>query len=214
MINLLNIQSELSVCPHPLVVNPDCELIIITRGATASLSYNFTDKVYAFNNVDQVTFLFKQNKNLFWYKMFTYLKQTEDITPVEGKTYYTDLVLLRPGHDEFACTAVAVDEPPESLTPGKYYEEVTENSSRRNTLYMQDSHFYQVAGEGYDYLTLTLRPEETLQFEKTRPGTLMDFEIAFRMDTDLYAGSNYSDSIIVEKQHPLAVTDSLYSKLI
>lgn len=68
-----------------LRATPTCnhthEVIYITRGATAELMYSLYDKVFRFEDIEQVTFTFKQGKTIYWYSMFT---------PGEGGTVETD----------------------------------------------------------------------------------------------------------------------------
>ena len=189
------------------------EMIYISRGASASLNFDFGKEVYSFQDTDQITFLLKQGKNLYWYKMFTYLKETEDEVPVEGKTYYTNLVPI--AEDGQQCTAIKVLVP-ESPKANGYFEEIDGNSSWRDgdTLYMVDPHFSQSSGNGWDYVTLNLRPEETCQFKATSVGTELDFEVAIRLNTDMFENLGNIDSIIIEPQHPIAVIDSLYSEIL
>jgi hypothetical protein len=54
----------------PTNSGPVHEMIYITRGASAELIYPLYDKVFRFEDIEQVTFTFKQGKNLQWYTMF------------------------------------------------------------------------------------------------------------------------------------------------
>lgn len=67
-----------------LHTHPTCkathEVIYITRGASAELLYPLYDKVFRFEDIEQITFTFKQGKNIYWYSMF------EPSTAAEGKT--------------------------------------------------------------------------------------------------------------------------------
>lgn len=64
-----------------LRTTPTCnhthEVIYITRGATAELIYPLYDKVFRFEDVEQVTFTFKQGRNVYWYSMFEVIKDEE-----------------------------------------------------------------------------------------------------------------------------------------
>jgi hypothetical protein len=51
-------------CPHTH------EVISITRGASAELVYPLQDKVFKFEDIEQITFTFKQGKKITWYTMF------------------------------------------------------------------------------------------------------------------------------------------------
>ena len=46
------------------------EVIYITRGASAELIYPLYDKVFRFEDIEQVTFTFKQGKTVSWFTMF------------------------------------------------------------------------------------------------------------------------------------------------
>jgi hypothetical protein len=59
MFQNLDIITTLSVCPSAPKAH---KIIFITRGASASLAFNFAEKVYNFEYTDQITFIFKQNK--------------------------------------------------------------------------------------------------------------------------------------------------------
>lgn len=57
---------------------PTHEVIYITRGASAELVYPLYDKVFRFEDIEQVTFTFKQGKNIYWYSMFKTTKDEND----------------------------------------------------------------------------------------------------------------------------------------
>lgn len=205
---MFDIKTTLGICP---AIRDTHELIYITRGASAILNFNFADTVYNFDDVNQITFSFKQGRKLFWYKMFTYLMPTDDETVVFGKTYYTD---VRPIVDGcLQCSATVVCDPAEPKA-NNYYEAVEGNHSWSDTLYIIDEHFCHSVGKSWDYLTFSLAAEETAQFTCTQPGNYMEYEIAVRLNTYWYKNTGNRDSIIIEPQHPIAVIDSLYSKLV
>jgi hypothetical protein len=144
-----------------LHTHPTCqhthEVIYITRGASAELVYPLYDKVFRFEDIEQITFTFKQGKNLYWYSMF------EPVTDTEGKTTI-------------------------------------------NT----DSHFYHFDNDEYGAIMFNLDSEETKQF---KPNTLIEYEIAIKLNTDSFANLGGKDSIIIEPQHPVEVRDSLFSRV-
>jgi hypothetical protein len=57
-----------------LHTHPTChhthEVIYITRGASAELVYPLYDKVFRFEDIEQITFTFKQGKKVAWFTMF------------------------------------------------------------------------------------------------------------------------------------------------
>ena len=206
--NHFDIRTTLSLYPTAIKSH---DIIYIARGATASLNFNFGDKIYGFDNVDQLTFILKQDKSYYEYKMFTYLVPSMDETVVAGKIYYSDVQAI--DNDEYACTGHPVLEPAGNPKEQNYYEVVEENHSWRDTKYLVDSHFSQFSGEGYDYISLVLHSAETMQFKPTMIDNHILCEVAIRLNTDMFGNLGGQDSIILEPQHPIAVVDSLYSRI-
>jgi hypothetical protein len=140
-----------------LHTHPTCyhthEVIYITRGASAELVYPLYDKVFRFEDIEQITFTFKQGKTVSWFTMFE---------TAEDKTIQTD------------------------------------------------PRFYHFDNEDYAAIIFNLDSEETKQF---KPGVNIEYEVAIKLNTDSYASLSNKDSIIIESQHPIAVVDSLYSRV-
>lgn len=201
-----DIRTSLRICP---TMYKSHEMIYLTRGASASLNFNFGEKIYGFEDTDQLTFMFKQGKTLHWFKMFTYLTPTSDETAVANKTYYTQVTPIE--EDTFQCTAAVVDIVASNPKEAGYYEEVEGNCSWRDTYYLIDPRFSHSFGDGWDYITMILFPSDTIKFNPTDHG--MEYEIAVRLNTEIFGNLGGQDSIIIESQHPVAVIDSLYSKL-
>ena len=208
MFQNLDIITTLSVCPSAPKAH---KIIFITRGASASLAFNFAEKVYNFEYTDQITFIFKQNKQIIGYKMFEYLRPTTDATPQPNKTYYTNVEPLSSESNQ--CTGVLVQNPNGNPCEQGFYEVLEDGGSWRDTLYIMDEHFYHAVGDGYDYITLMLSSEETCQFNTTSPEANMPWEVVVRLNTDLFESLNHQDSIVIEPQHSIAVIDSLYGQL-
>ncbi len=61
------------------------EMIYITRGASAELIYPLFDKTFSFEDIEQVTFTFKQGKELRWYTLYT---ETEDTSLAVDPHFY------------------------------------------------------------------------------------------------------------------------------
>ena len=64
------------------------EVIYITRGATAELVYPLYDKVFRFEDIEQITFTFKQGKHIYWYSMFETTKNAEGNTVVNKDPHF------------------------------------------------------------------------------------------------------------------------------
>lgn len=205
-----DIKTTMSIFPT-IVRSKAHELIYITRGSSAVLNFNFGKEIYSFADTDQITFILKQGKNLYWYKLFTYLIETEDTTPVEGKIYYKNVKPVE--ENAYQCTGTLVEEPATDPKAAGYFEVVEENHSWQNTKYLVDPHFSQNSGTGYDYVALNLDSEETKKLKATSDNEFVEFEVAIRLNTDSFASLGHKDSIIIEAQHPIAVVDSLYSKI-
>ena len=87
-----------------LRTTPTCnhthEVIYITRGATAELIYPLYDKVFRFEDIEQVTFTFKQGKTIYWYSMFT---------PGEDGTVETDSHFYHFNNAEYGAIVFNLD---------------------------------------------------------------------------------------------------------
>lgn len=57
---IIDIHTVLGFAPKP----KKHEILVITRGATASINFDLYDKVYDIDNIDQFTLLFKQGKDM------------------------------------------------------------------------------------------------------------------------------------------------------
>lgn len=199
-----DIRATLGICPTQYCAR---EMLYISRGASATLNFNYGAKIYGFENTDQFTYILKQGKQIKWYKMFTYLVETEDTEVVEGKVYYTNLQTIE--GDELQCSASEVEEPEANPSAAGYYEEVEGNCSWRDTKYMIDPHFAMSVGDGWEYISIILSPYDTMDF---KPGQV-ECEVAIRLNTDSMSSLGNQDSIILEPQASIMVVDSLYSKL-
>lgn len=188
------------------------ELLYITRGATAELTYDLSDKVYNLTDIDQMIFTFKQHKNINWYTLFTYYELSKDIEVVEGKNYYQ--IETADTQGDFKCLATLVATPSGNPSEQNYYEISTaKNASWKTTYYEIDPHFYIEELGNYSYISFIMGSDETKQLKATTPGNPMQFEIAIRLNTDIYESYHNRDSIIIEPQHPIAVVNSLFSLL-
>ena len=204
----LNIKATVGTMPS---VSTTHEITVITRGAAAKLFYTLPAKLYDFDVIDQITFIFKQNKNINWYSMFNYLVKTEDTEVNADKIYYSNVQPIN--ENSFECTGTLVIQPEENPAEANYYEVVEENHGWKDTLYILDDHFYHYPVDGYSYISFNLASDETKQLSLTTPDNNMQFEVAIRLNTDSYDNLRNKDSIIIEPQHSIAVVDSLYSKI-
>jgi len=196
----LRLRATLDVKPrHDPMCGP--KLIYLTRGATGSISYDLSKKAYYdFKDLDQVKFIFKQNKELYWYNMIDYLVETADTEFLLGKDYYN---VLECDPETNQCIVERVTN--STGSPAGYYELSDEDQGIKvTTLWALDDHFsHETDGEDYDFIIFTLSPEETLQFKPTQPENNVKFEINLRVGSE----------VIVEPQFPIAVFDSLTSQI-
>jgi hypothetical protein len=208
-VNNFEIKTTLSVCPSR--IQNTHNIIYITKGASATLNFNLTNKLYNLIDIDQLMFVLKHKDGLNWYKLFTYLVRSTDQEVVPGKTYYENVLPLE--EDTFQCTGSIVIAPEGNPAENGYYEETSEACSWRDTYYIIDSHFVLNNVDKYEYVTLLLSSSETASLPLTSIDTPMDFEIDIRLNTDIFSSLNNKDSIIIEPQHYIAVVDSLYSHI-
>ena len=192
-----------------LGVNTSCkpkELLAITRGASALLTYNLD---ISYNIVSQVVFTFKQKQKLFYYNMFHYLTLTSDTEIEEGKKYYTITPInIDAGHE---CTAELVIDP--DLQAADYYEEVDTPADSQNDLpYFIDEHFkYEKETNTIIFMFSSI---ETAKFSPTTPGAAIKFEVAVRVNTDNRDDLVNHDAVYIDKQPGIIVKDSLYGQVL
>jgi hypothetical protein len=202
----MSIHATLHTAPTSRPVH---EMIYITRGASAELLYPLHDKVFRAQDIDQITFTFKQGKTLYWYSMFTYIIPSEDTAVQQDKKYYT--VTLDTAEASIPCSIEEVKNPTGNPKELNYYEiSDAANLNWKTSKYALDPHFYLFENDEYGAVIFNLDCEETKQF---KPGITVEYEIAVKLNTDSFASMSHKDSIIIEPQHPIAVIDSLYSKV-
>ena len=194
---------------QPIYKAPDC--LVITRGASAEINYDLYDKWFDFDRLEQLTCAFRQNRKVIYFKMYKYLDLTEDTEVIAGKKYYTNITPIVEGGR--LCEATLVAEPEDNPADAGYYEIVNLEDSKNDLYYMQDKHFYREYGDGYDYISFILSPEDTKLFKPTNNEPGLMFETTVRINTDTEIDLSKYDSVIVEPQHPIIVADSLYSQI-
>ena len=75
---------------HP-THRPTHEMIYITRGASAELVFPLYDKVYSFEDIEQVTLTFKQGKTVNWFTMFeTVVEEEKPVIKTDSHFYHFD----------------------------------------------------------------------------------------------------------------------------
>ena len=198
----INIKTTLGINPR----RKPKELLVITRGASFSLTYKLD---VSYNIVSQVTFTFKQKQKLFYYNMFHYLTPTSDTEIEEGKKYYT--ISTGTGYE---CTAELVIDPEDNPQDAKYkyYEEVSVPEDNQDTLYyFIDEHFkYEKETNSVIFM---FSPVETAKFSPTTPGAEIKFEVAVRANTDNRDDLVNHDTVYIDRQPSIVVKDSLYEQV-
>ena len=199
---------------------PPCkkhELLVITRGATASIDYNLFDKVYDIENIDQMTFIFKQGKKILRFNLIDYFKVTSDVVVEPNKNYYKKVNADLPSRPDFAFEQIVTIEGSSIAAYtkefGDIYEQCELASGEVNLNSQFNKHFSHVSGNAYTYITFMLASDETLLFEPTCPENNVLFEVVTILNTDSFSGMHGEDSTIISAQHPIAVVDSLYGKI-
>ena len=196
---------------------PKHELLVITRGATASIDYNLFDKVYDIENIDQMTFIFKQDKKILSFNLIDYFKITKDTVVEPDKNYYKRVEADLQSSTDFAFEPIVTIEGSSIAAYtkefGDIYEQCELASGEVNLNWQFNKHFSHVSGNGYSYITFMLTSDETLMFKPTCPENNVLFEVVTRLNTDSFSGMHGEDSTIISAQHPIAVVDSLYGKI-
>lgn len=189
------------------------EMLYIARGSSATLDFDLAAHAYSFTDLDQIVFLLRQGKLLYWYKMFTYLVKTRDVVVMPGKFYFTNVELLDPESESLQCKGTFVSDPTGNPAEQGYFEAVEDNHGWRDTWYLLEPRINHHCGENYDYITLVLFPEDTKCFKPTTTHGEVEFEIVARLNTDPLTHLASEDSTIIEAQHPIAIVDTLYGEI-
>jgi len=206
----INIKTTLGVNPRKKLP----ELLVITRGATAEIDYDLHDKWFDYDLIEQLTFTFKQKKQISCYSMFKYLILTEDTEVNEAKNYYKNVSYID-ADESYECVGELVSNPADNPHAAGYYEEIIEPEDSQNNLrYIIDGHFRHITTGGRDYIVFMLSSAETSKFSPTSHGAEMRFEIAVRFNTDGLEELANHDSVIIEEQPPIVVKDSLYGQAV
>ena len=196
---------------------PKHELLVITRGATASIDYNLFDKVYDMENIDQMTFIFKQDKKIISFNLIEYFKITKDTVVEPDKNYYKRVEADLQSSTDFIFEPIVTIEGSSIAAYtkefGDIYEQCELASGEVNLNWQFNKHFSHVSGNGYSYITFMLTSDETLMFKPTCPENNVLFEVVTILNTDSFSGMHGEDSTIISAQHPIAVVDSLYGKI-
>ena len=204
--NDLRIKTVLGISPR----KKSHELMKVIRGASAKIDYILSDKWFGYENLEQLTFTFKQKKRVLWFNLFRYLRLTTDTTINESKVYYTNVV---PKQDSRECTAELVKVPVENPAEAGYYELTEPDSGENDLYYLFDDHFYHIIQDGCEYISFIMTPAETVQFKPTTKSVPVSFEVAIRFNTDSLEEIAYKDSVIIDQQLPIMIEDSLYSQI-
>lgn len=199
-------------CTPPKVVERPYR---ITRGATAVLSFvsfDFTSKFDFISNVDEVTFMMKQNRKLFKFNLIEYFKLSEDIIADASKTYY----VKEADSESVSGYSYYEYEPQKGEMPkNNYYElvyikdgEVIDDWQLGGRFRVDDG---KLDGNYCVIISLTLSGTDTAKFTETPFDAPVPFEVSIRYNTDSSSGFNKQDSIIIKRQPPIIVIDSLMS---
>ena len=185
---MFNIEATLNITPLGYK-NQIQKSLVITRGATATLTFDLNNKPYAFEDIDQITFVLKQGQTIYWYKMFTYLLPTQDTAVTPGKNYYKNVNRMG---NTLQCEAELVINPSGNPVAQEFYEEVDGSSNWRTTKHVFDPHFNYTAMGDLEYVTLVLSGNDTLNFS-ARSNKPIEVEVGF--DISVFAQVGVIDTL-------------------
>lgn len=125
----------------------------ITRGSTATLTFDLSFKAYTFNQIEQLTFLLKEPSGR-----------------ISSYVMYNDEQVMSPK-------------------------------------------FKHQMGVNFNYVSLTLDPQETANLELTQNKAPIEFEVIIKIDGDDF-DPNKKEYTQIETQPSIGTIDSIYSQLI
>lgn len=116
--------------------------------------------------------------------------------------------------DQIEQCIFILKQPSGNIISYKMYPTAEAHDSEDNLIEM-DSHFKHIYGVNYNYINLSLKPQETANFELTYENKLIEFEVVVIIDGDdnNIFGTNESHTTI-EVQPLISTIDSIYSKVI
>jgi hypothetical protein len=195
--------------PRPAPRLPHTTLCI-TRGTSAEIVYPLLDGIITPEDLDQVTFVFKQDSKLTKYSMYTYLVPSTDAEIQENKIYYT---ISPEVEDSFQCVITKVDNPAVNPQEAGYFEISTDPTLNWTTCYhVLDPHFCWTSGDGYCAIIFNFSSTETKQFMPSLTSNfLVEYEVALAVNKGYADSRNTEDLVMIEPQPPIEVIDSLYS---
>lgn len=205
----IKIKTTLGITPIKSCYNYNCNKVVITKGATASINYDLTEKVYTFNDIVQATFSFKYNKDIFWYTMVEYFTETLDKVADGETTYYERMQAPEQSISKYIFIPKSCAKG--DLVEGLFVLTILEDTETTEN-WQLDKHFYYCDTEGYKAINFILSSEETRALPTTGEDFL-DFEVAIKLDTDTLAGMHSKDSIIIEPQTPIMVVESIFQNI-
>lgn len=197
------IHTDIKACVDIRPEIPMHQMEYITRGASASFNFDLTSKVYTFNDIDQLLFMFRQGNQIYKFTMLIYYKLTEDTSIQPRKTYYEkvgDLVYREIPRKYFGVN-------PKEKGWFEYSDRISNN-------WGFDPHFRYSADKTCQYINLLLDPDETIKFKPTEIDDPIELEVAVRLNTEVLEDMHMKDTVIIEPLHPVAVVDSIFRRVI
>lgn len=208
----MNYNVSAKLCTSPNFKRP--EIIYLTRGVSGMINFDIYNKAYCFDDIEQLTFMLRETNG----KLHVY-DAIEYFTPAVNYVSTTQYYMQKPRHKDTALEEIRYEPVPKSESKAEdinYYfiaYKPEDTALAEAKMYWQlNDHFTYSGGKDYEYISFLLRGKETLEFTDTNLDSLIEFEIAVKLNTDSLLEQAY-DAVIIEKQAPIGVISSLYSQI-
>lgn len=208
----INIKARMDIhAPHTHF--PGRQLIEAKRGATAVFNCYLNNGYDCIDNITQVWFVFGQDKEVIAeFSAIEYFEQVEEI--FFGGVYYKRFEDIKSASG-FSFKYILVEDISEDDNIYQAVEQIDDTKDYGEN-WQLNSHFNYYDDEAR--LALTLSAEETSNIFEANDNDFMEdlteLEIAVKLNTDTFIGSQNKDEIIIKPTQYIRVSDSLFSQIL
>lgn len=212
----MNYNVSAKLCTSPNFKRP--EIIYFTRGISGIINFDIYNKAYCFDDIEQLTVMLKENNGkLHVYDAIEYFTPTYDQSPTEDNKYFKKVTINEGTAIERIyyqpLTGTEAEKEHDAGIPLFIRYNVNDTDTEEAKQYWQlNEHFSYSEGTDYSYISFLLRGDETLKLAETTLDSLIEFEVAVKLNTDKLLEQGY-DAVIIERQAPIGVISTLYSEI-
>lgn len=212
----MNYNVSAKLCTSPNFKRP--EVIYFTRGISGIINFDIYNKAYCFDDIEQLTVMLKENNGkLHVYDAIEYFTPTYDKSPSKNTKYFKQIIINKDtAIERISYQLLTWEEAVEETAKGTQlftaYSVNDTDTDEAKQYWQLNEHFSYSEGTDYSYISFLLRGSETLELAETTLDSLIEFEVAVKLNTDKLLEQGY-DAVIIERQAPIGVISTLYSEI-